>query len=349
MQKIIILDFGSQVTQLIGRRLRELNVYCEIYPYNKVPALDESVKGVILSGSPCSVRDANAPQVDLGLLRGKRPLLGICYGAQYLAHTGGGKVEASNTREYGRAMLRVVADSPLLKGISAETQVWMSHGDTISALPEAAEVIASTADVVNAAFQFAGEPTFAVQFHPEVYHTSEGTRMLSNFALDICGCKGDWTPDSFIETTVEDLRAQIGQERVILGLSGGVDSTVAGVLLNKAIGSQLTCIFVNNGLLRKNEFEDVLSSYKDMGLNVIGADASAEFLEALKGVSEPEAKRKIIGRLFVETFDKYAKQIENARWLAQGTIYPDVIESPAFPASPPRSRVITTWAVCPRK
>jgi GMP synthase (glutamine-hydrolysing) len=331
MQKIIILDFGSQVTQLIGRRLRELNVYCEIYPYNKVPALDESVKGVILSGSPCSVRDANAPQVDLGLLRGKRPLLGICYGAQYLAHTGGGKVEASNTREYGRAMLRVVADSPLLKGISAETQVWMSHGDTISALPEAAEVIASTADVVNAAFQFAGEPTFAVQFHPEVYHTSEGTRMLSNFALDICGCKGDWTPDSFIETTVEDLRAQIGQERVILGLSGGVDSTVAGVLLNKAIGSQLTCIFVNNGLLRKNEFEDVLSSYKDMGLNVIGADASAEFLEALKGVSEPEAKRKIIGRLFVETFDKYAKQIENARWLAQGTIYPDVIESAGIP------------------
>ena len=332
MNKILILDFGSQVTQLIGRRLRELNVFCEIYPYNKVPALDADVKGVILSGSPCSVRDANAPQVDLSLFRGKLPLLGICYGAQYLAHTGGGKVENSNSREYGRAMLDVVkADSPLLKGVSAHTQVWMSHGDTISALPEGAEVIASTADVENAAFQFAGEPTFAVQFHPEVYHTTEGTQMLSNFALGICGCKGDWTPASFIETTVADLRTQIGDDKVILGLSGGVDSTVAGVLLNKAIGHNLTCIFVNNGLLRKNEFEDVLASYKDMGLNVIGADASAAFLEQLKGVTEPEAKRKIIGRLFIETFDKYAKQIENARWLAQGTIYPDVIESAGIP------------------
>ena len=332
MNKILILDFGSQVTQLIGRRLRELNVFCEIYPYNKVPAMDESVKGVILSGSPCSVRDVNAPQVDLSLFRGRLPLLGICYGAQYLAHTGGGKVENSNSREYGRAMLDVVkADSPLLKGVSAHTQVWMSHGDTISALPEGAEVIASTADVENAAFQFAGEPTFAVQFHPEVYHTTEGTQMLSNFALGICGCKGDWTPASFIETTVADLRAQIGNDKVILGLSGGVDSTVAGVLLNKAIGHNLTCIFVNNGLLRKNEFEDVLASYKDMGLNVIGADASAAFLEQLKGVTEPEAKRKIIGRLFIETFDKYAKQIENARWLAQGTIYPDVIESAGIP------------------
>ncbi len=331
VEKIIILDFGSQVTQLIGRRLRELNVYCEIQPYNKIPVLDESVKGVILSGSPCSVRDANAPQVDLSLLRGKRPLLGICYGAQLLAHTGGGKVEASNTREYGRAMLKVVAPSPLLQGVSPETQVWMSHGDSISALPTGAEVIASTADVVNAAFQFQDEPTYAVQFHPEVYHTTEGSKMLANFALGICGCQGDWTPDSFIETTVESLRRQIGDERVILGLSGGVDSTVAGVLLNKAIGSQLTCIFVNNGLLRKNEFEDVLTSYKDMGLNVIGADASADFLAALAGVSEPEAKRKIIGRLFVETFDKYARQIENARWLAQGTIYPDVIESAGIP------------------
>ena len=327
MDKILILDFGSQVTQLIGRRLRELNVYCEIYPYNKVPALDESVKGVILSGSPCSVRDANAPQVDLAQFRGVLPLLGICYGAQYLAYKGGGKVEASNSREYGRAMLRVVAESPLLKGIQEETQVWMSHGDTISALPEGAKVIASTADVENAAYQFEGEPTYAVQFHPEVYHTTEGTQMLYNFALDICGCKGDWTPDSFIETTVEDLRSRIGGEKVILGLSGGVDSTVAAVLLNKAIGSQLTCIFVNNGLLRKNEFSDVLASYQGMGLNVIGADASADFLAALKGVTEPEAKRKAIGRLFVETFDKYAKGIEGARWLAQGTIYPDVIES----------------------
>ena len=331
MNKIVILDFGSQVTQLIGRRLRELNVYCEIYPYNKVPALDETVKGVILSGSPCSVRDANAPQVDLSLFRGKLPLLGICYGAQYLAHTGGGKVEASNTREYGRAMLKVVADSSLLKGVKPQTQVWMSHGDSISALPTGAKVIASTADVVNAAFQIEGEPTYAVQFHPEVYHTDEGAQMLSNFALDICGCEGDWTPASFIESTVAALREQIGSEKVILGLSGGVDSTVAGVLLNKAIGNQLTCIFVNNGLLRKNEFEDVLDSYKDMGLNVIGADASAEFLSQLKGVTDPETKRKIIGRLFVETFDKYAKQIENARWLAQGTIYPDVIESAGIP------------------
>jgi len=331
VNKILILDFGSQVTQLIGRRLRELNVFCEIYPYNKVPALDADVKGVILSGSPCSVRDANAPQVDLSLFRGKLPLLGICYGAQYMAHCCGGKVENSNSREYGRAMLDVTADSPLLKGVSAHSQVWMSHGDTISALPAGAKVIASTADVENAAFQFAGEPTYAVQFHPEVYHTAEGSKILANFALDICGCKGDWTPASFIETTVADLRAQIGDDKVILGLSGGVDSTVAGVLLNKAIGHNLTCIFVNNGLLRKNEFEDVLASYKDMGLNVIGADASKEFLSALAGVTDPETKRKIIGRLFVETFDKYAKGIENARWLAQGTIYPDVIESAGIP------------------
>jgi GMP synthase (glutamine-hydrolysing) len=331
MDKILILDFGSQVTQLIGRRLRELNVFCEIYPYNKVPALDASVKGVILSGSPCSVRQPNAPQVDVSAIKGRLPLLGICYGAQYLAHHFGGCVEASDTREYGRALLRVTAESPLLKGVSRQTQVWMSHGDSISALPEGAEVIASTEDVVNAAYQFTDEPTYAVQFHPEVYHTTEGGRMLQNFAMDICGCKGDWTPDSFIETTVEALRAQIGEEKVILGLSGGVDSTVAGVLLNKAIGKQLTCIFVNNGLLRKNEFEDVLGSYKDMGLNVIGADASAAFLQALRGVTEPEAKRKAIGRLFVETFDSYARQIENAHWLAQGTIYPDVIESAGIP------------------
>ena len=332
MNKILILDFGSQVTQLIGRRLRELNVYCEIYPYDKVPALDDSVRGVILSGSPCSVRDANAPQVDLGLFRGKLPLLGICYGAQYIAHRCGGKVEGSLAREYGRAMLDVVrADSPLLKGLSAHSQVWMSHGDTISQLPEGAEVIASTQDVANAAYQIPGERTYAVQFHPEVFHTTEGSKILANFALDICGCAGDWTPDSFIETTVAALREQIGDEKVILGLSGGVDSTVAGVLLNKAIGHNLTCIFVNNGLLRKNEFEDVLESYRDMGLNVIGADASKEFLGALAGVEEPEGKRKVIGRLFVETFDRYARGIEGARWLAQGTIYPDVIESAGIP------------------
>ncbi len=332
MDKILILDFGSQVTQLIGRRLRELNVYCEIYPYHKVPALDASVRGVILSGSPCSVRDANAPQVDLSLFRGRIPLLGICYGAQYLAQKGGGKVEAAHSREYGRAMLDVVqADSPLLKGVSARSQVWMSHADTISRLPEGAHVIASTADVVNAAYQFADEPTYAVQFHPEVFHTAEGSVMLENFALGICGCQGDWTPDSFIETTVEALRQQIGDEQVILGLSGGVDSTVAAVLLHKAIGPQLTCIFVNNGLLRKNEFQDVLASYQGMGLHVIGADAAGDFLQALKGLTDPEAKRKAIGRLFVETFDRYARQIKNARWLAQGTIYPDVIESAGIP------------------
>ena len=331
-ERIIILDSGSQVTQLIGRRLRELNVFCEIYPYNKIPALDASVKGVILSGSPCSVRDANAPQMDLSGIKGKLPLLGICYGAQYLAHKFGGRVEGSIAREYGRAMLDVVRpDSPLLQGVNAHSQVWMSHGDTISALPDGGQVIASTADVVNAAFQIVGEPTYAVQFHPEVFHTTEGSKILANFALGICGCKGDWTPDSFIETTIEALRAQIGDEKVILGLSGGVDSTVAGVLLNKAVSHNLTCIFVNNGLLRKNEYEDVLESYKDMGLNVIGADASKEFLTALAGVSEPEAKRKIIGRLFVETFDKYARRIEGARWLAQGTIYPDVIESAGIP------------------
>ena len=327
-EKIIILDFGSQVTQLIGRRLRELNVYCEIYPFNKVPELDSSVKGVILSGSPCSVRDKNAPQIDLSGIKGRFPLLGICYGAQYLAHNFGGQVQGSLAREYGRAMLDVTdPGSPLLKGVSSRSQVWMSHGDTIAALPEGGEVIASTESVENAAFHIKGEQTYAVQFHPEVFHTTEGTKILGNFALGICGCKGDWTPDSFIETTVANLRSQIGDDKVILGLSGGVDSTVAGVLLNKAIGHNLTCIFVNNGLLRKNEYEDVLASYRDMDLNVIGADASKEFISQLAGVTEPEAKRKIIGRLFVETFDKYARTIENARWLAQGTIYPDVIES----------------------
>ena len=302
MDKIVILDFGSQVTQLIGRRLRELNVYCEIFPYYKLPSFDSGVKGVILSGSPCSVRDANAPQADLTLIRGKLPLLGICYGAQYLAWKGGGAVEASDSREYGRAILKVLRKSPLLEGISQTTQVWMSHGDTISVLPAGAYAIASTENVVNAAYEFDGEPTYAVQFHPEVYHTEEGARMLSNFAFGICGCKGDWTPDSFIETTVEALRKEIGQDKAILGLSGGVDSTVAAVLLNKAIGNRLTCIFVNNG-------------------------ESAAFLKALKGLTDPEDKRKTIGRLFVDTFDKYASLIEGARYLAQGTIYPDVIES----------------------
>ena len=327
IEKIIVLDFGSQVTQLIGRRLREMNVYCEIYPFNKIPEIDKTVKGLILSGSPCSVRDAGAPFVNLEGLKGKLPILGICYGAQFLAHHYGGEVNASIAREYGRAMLTVREKSPLLEGVSLKSQVWMSHGDTIARLPEGGEVIASTDDVENAAYHIIGEETYAVQFHPEVFHTSEGAKMLENFALRICGCKGDWTPDSFIETSIASLRKTLGDDKVILGLSGGVDSTVAAVLLNRAIGHNLTCIFVNNGLLRKNEFEDVLASYKDMGLNVIGADASAEFISALAGVSDPEGKRKIIGRLFVETFDKYASRIENARWLAQGTIYPDVIES----------------------
>ena len=326
-EKILIIDFGSQVTQLIGRRLRELNVYCEIHPFNKVPEIDGSVKGIILSGSPCSVRDAGAPQINLEGIKGVLPVLGICYGAQYLAHKFGGEVAASAAREYGRALLTVKGNSPLFEGMPEKSQVWMSHGDTITRLPEGGEVIASTEDVVNAAYHIAGEDTYAVQFHPEVFHTTEGSRILANFALKICGCAGDWTPASFIDTTVAALKEQIGSDKVILGLSGGVDSTVAAVLLHKAIGHQLTCIFVNNGLLRKNEFEDVLASYKDMGLNVIGADASSAFISELKGVTEPEAKRKIIGRLFVETFDSYAQKIENARWLAQGTIYPDVIES----------------------
>ena len=326
-EKILIIDFGSQVTQLIGRRLREINVYCEIHPFNKIPEIDGSVRGIILSGSPCSVRDAGAPQINLDGIKGKMPLLGICYGAQYLAREFGGEVAASAAREYGRAILTVKGNSPLFEGMPEKSQVWMSHGDTITRLPERGEVIASTEDVTNAAYHIKGEDTYAVQFHPEVFHTTEGGKILANFALKICGCKGDWTPASFIETTVADLKSQIGSDKVILGLSGGVDSTVAAVLLHKAIGHQLTCIFVNNGLLRKNEFEDVLASYKDMGLNVIGADASSGFISALAGVTDPETKRKIIGRLFVETFDSYAQKIENARWLAQGTIYPDVIES----------------------
>ncbi len=327
-EKIIILDFGSQVTQLIGRRLRESNVYCEIYPYNKIPVLDGSVKGVILSGSPYSVRDSQAPQVDLSGIKGKLPLFAICYGAQYLAHHFGGEVNASLAREYGRASLRIEdTGSPIFKGVSETSQVWMSHGDTIASLPEGGKLIASTEDVKNAAYCIEGEQTYAVQFHPEVFHSTEGSKMLENFVKGVCGCKGDWTPDSFIDSTVAELRKKLGDDRVILGLSGGVDSTVAAVLLNKAIGKNLHCIFVDNGLLRKNEFSKVLESYKDMGLNVTGVDASSDFLAALAGISDPEAKRKAIGRVFIETFDKAAHKVENASWLAQGTIYPDVIES----------------------
>ena len=327
-EKIIILDFGSQYTQLIGRRVREQNVYCEIHPFNHFPTIDSSVKGIILSGSPYSVRDANGPRIDLSGLKGKYPLLGVCYGAQYLAHFFGGEVAASDSREYGRANLRVTdLESPLLQGISEISQVWMSHGDTIVLLPENCQIIASTGDVENAAFKIAGEETYAIQFHPEVYHTVEGAKILENFLVGICGCKQDWTPDSFIETTVQQLRDKIMNDKVVLGLSGGVDSSVAGVLLHKAIGENLTCIFVDNGLLRKNEFQDVLDSYKDMGLNVIGVDATERFWNDLKGIRDPETKRKIIGRDFIEVFDIEAHKIQDVKWLAQGTIYPDVIES----------------------
>ncbi len=327
-EKIIILDFGSQYTQLIGRRVRELNVYCEIYPFNHFPEIDSSVKGVILSGSPYSVRDENGPRINLDGIKGKFPLLGVCYGAQYLSHFFGGEVAASDSREYGRAHLRIVDNtSVLLQGISENSQVWMSHGDTIVTLPDNYQIIASTGDVENAAFKIAGEETYAIQFHPEVYHTTEGTRILENFLVDICGCKQDWTPDSFIETTIQQLRDTVGNDKVVLGLSGGVDSTVAGVLLHKAIGKNLSCIFVDNGLLRKNEFQDVLDSYKDMGLNVIGVDASERFWNDLKGEVDPEKKRKIIGRDFIEVFDIEAHKIQDVKWLAQGTIYPDVIES----------------------
>ncbi|MCL2041485.1 MAG: glutamine-hydrolyzing GMP synthase [Bacteroidales bacterium] len=327
-EKILIFDFGSQYTQLIGRRLRELNVYCEIHPYNKTVALDDSVKGVVLSGSPYSVREADAPQLNLQPIKGRLPLLGVCYGAQYLAHHFGGAVQRSDSREYGRAQLSVKdADSPLLKDVATNSQVWMSHGDTITALPHNARVIASTADVDNAAFAITGEPTYGLQFHPEVYHSTEGMKILQNFVKDVCGCRCDWTPESFIENTVNALKDTLGNDKVVLGLSGGVDSSVAAMLLHHAIGANLHCIFVDNGLLRKNEFAEVLESYRDMGLNITGVDATVDFLSALVDVSDPEKKRKIIGRMFIEVFDREAYKIENVKWLAQGTIYPDVIES----------------------
>jgi GMP synthase (glutamine-hydrolysing) len=326
--KILILDFGSQYTQLIGRRIREMNVYCEIHPYNHFPAIDKTVKGVILSGSPFSVHQPDALIPDLSTIEGKVPLLGICYGAQYLCFSQNGKVEASETREYGRAMLNVgIAQSPLFEGVSERMQVWMSHGDTITMLPDHFERIASTDTVQNAAFKIKDESTYGIQFHPEVYHTTEGSLLLKNFVVTICGCQQNWTPDSFISTTIAELQQKLGNDKVVLGLSGGVDSTVAGVLFHRAIGKNLTCIFVNNGLLRKNEFENVLAQYKEMQLNVIGVDASEHFLNDLKGVSDPEKKRKIIGRDFIEVFNAEAKKLEDVKWLGQGTIYPDVIES----------------------
>ena len=327
-ERIVIVDFGSQYTQLIARRVRELNVYCDIYPFNKIPDLDESIKGVILSGSPFSVRDTNAPQVDLNKIKGKIPILGICYGAQYIADNYGGEVLASEKREYGRANLSYIdPDFELLKDVPKDTQVWMSHGDTINKLPDKYQVTASTRDIEVGAYKNGKEPTFGIQFHPEVYHTLEGKTILKNFVVHICGCKQDWTPEVFAETTIRDLKKQLGNDKVLLGLSGGVDSSVTAVLLHQAIGTNLTCIFVDNGLLRKNEFDKVLESYKDMGLNVIGVDAKDKFYSDLKGVTDPEEKRKIIGRNFIEVFDQQAHKIQNIKWLAQGTIYPDVIES----------------------
>jgi GMP synthase (glutamine-hydrolysing) len=327
-QKIIILDFGSQTTQLIGRRVRELDTFCEILPYNKFPEGDDSVIGVILSGSPYSVYDPEAFKVDLGKLCGRYPVLGICYGAQYIAYTHGGKVEPAATREYGRTNLASYdSKNPLFKGISENSQVWMSHGDTITALPEGFTAIASTEKVKYAAFASESERVWGVQFHPEVYHTVQGTQLLRNFVVDICGSRQDWSAASFVDTTVAELKEQLGNDKVILGLSGGVDSSVAAVLLNRAIGKNLTCIFVDHGLLRKNEFEDVLREYECLGLNVIGVDASEKFFSELAGVTEPEKKRKIIGKGFIDVFEAEARKIQDARWLAQGTIYPDRIES----------------------
>ena len=327
-EKIIILDFGSQTTQLIGRRVRELNTYCEIVPYNKFPYGDESVIGVILSGSPFSVYDEKAFRTDLSRLRGHLPVLGICYGAQFIAWEAGGKVEPTQTREYGRAWLTKVDESdPLMSGINPGSQVWMSHGDTITSIPESFKVVASTEKVAIAAYRVGDEKTWGVQFHPEVYHSLDGTRLLENFVVGICGSRKQWSADSFIETTVESLRKQLGNDKVVLGLSGGVDSSVAAVLLNKAIGKNLTCIFVDHGMLRKNEFRDVLHDYECLGLNVIGVDASQKFFDELAGVTEPERKRKIIGKGFIDVFDEEARKIEDVKWLAQGTIYPDCIES----------------------
>lgn len=332
-QKIIILDFGSQTTQLIGRRVRELDTFCEILPYNKFPVGDESVIGVILSGSPYSVHDPEAFKVDLSQFVGKVPVLGICYGAQFISYSCGGKVEKTNTREYGRAHLEYIdTENPLFRGFEPSSQVWMSHGDSITQIPEGFKCIASTKDVKYAAFslnhQREGEDSvFAVQFHPEVFHTLQGSLLLKNFVVDICGSRQEWSAASFVESTVAELKQQLGNDRVILGLSGGVDSSVAAVLLNRAIGSNLTCIFVDHGMLRKNEFTQVMEDYKVLGLNVIGVNASEKFFADLAGVTDPEQKRKIIGRDFVEVFNAEAKKITDAKWLAQGTIYPDRIES----------------------
>ena len=329
-EKILIYDFGSQYTQLIARRLREINVYCEIHPYNSEVKPDSITKGVILSGSPCSVNDENPPQINLDELFKFSPVLGVCYGAQYMAKMAGGQVDKSNHREYGRAkMQQTGVSNALLDGLSYESQVWMSHGDTIGTLPDTFEIIAKTESIPVAGFQWKGHanPVYGIQFHPEVYHSTEGLELLKNFAFDICGCTGDWTPGHFINDTVASLRDTLGDDKVILGLSGGVDSSVAAALLNQAIGENLTCIFIDNGLLRKNEFEEVQENYKSMNLNLLAIDASEEFYRELAGKSDPEEKRKTIGRVFIEVFQREAAKIQGASWLAQGTIYPDVIES----------------------
>lgn len=325
--KVLILDFGSQYTQLIARRVRELSIFCEIHPFHNIPENINTFKAVILSGSPYSVRADDAPHPDLSQIRSKIPLLGVCYGAQYLAHFNGGAVAPSDTREYGRARLAQVVPHAFTKGIPLESQVWMSHSDTIKKLPEHATQLASTSDVANAAYVMDNDMTYGIQFHPEVYHSTDGKQLLQNFLVDIAGINPDWTSDAFVETTVATLSEQLGEDKVILGLSGGVDSSVAAILLHKAIGSNLYCIFVNNGLLRKNEYDEVLEQYKGLGLNVKGVDASKQFLDALEGERDPETKRKIIGKVFIDVFDDEAHKVEGAKWLAQGTIYPDVIES----------------------
>jgi GMP synthase (glutamine-hydrolysing) len=332
---ILILDFGSQYTQLIARRVRELNVYSEIHPWDKCPEITSNIKGVILSGSPFSVRDEKSPKIDLTKIKGKVPLLGVCFGAQFMAHNFGGEVTASDTREYGRAnIVSFNSESDLLKGIGEQSQVWMSHGDSIKTLPSDFDVIASTADVENAAYSIQKEKTYGIQFHPEVYHSTDGGTIIFNFVVNIADCQQDWTPDAFVESTVDALKEQLGDDSVILGLSGGVDSSVAATLLHHAIGTNLHCIFVNNGLLRKNEYAEVLESYKGMGLNVKGVDASEKFYSALKGLTDPEEKRKAIGKVFVDVFDEESKLVENAKWLGQGTIYPDVIESVSVTGGP---------------
>ncbi|TAH26733.1 MAG: glutamine-hydrolyzing GMP synthase [Cytophagales bacterium] len=328
LEKILILDFGSQYTQLIARRVRELNVYCEIHPYNKVPDLDNSIKGIILSGSPCSVRDINAPEVDFKTWIGKLPILGVCYGAQLMAQKSGGIVAPSSVREYGRAKIsNLNTNNLLMQGITSDSQVWMSHADTITEISSNFEIIASTDTVRVAAFKLKSEEVYGIQFHPEVTHSLEGKILIKNFVVDICHCNQAWTPDAFVDSTVNELKQILKQDKVVLGLSGGVDSSVAAVLIDKAIGENLTCIFVDNGLLRKNEFEEVLASYQHMGLNVIGVDAKQQFYSALTNLTDPEAKRKAIGKTFIEVFDQEAHKIQDVKWLAQGTIYPDVIES----------------------